>query len=116
MTLLFHRSLNTNSLSCDRGRSLTLGQSGAIGYFLIIFLTIVLLTAMGLFSSVKKGSEQGVFTRFHTKARMANQGAILEAQVSLASPWDISAAPTVYAVYVDTENLTTVTIDSVGAP
>ncbi len=92
------------------------GRDGAIGFFLLIFVVIVLMTAMGLFVSVQKGSEHGVFTRFHTRTRMANGGAIAEARASLATPWNISAAPTTYDVYVDTDNVTTVTIDSIGAP
>lgn len=92
------------------------GSTGAIGYFLLIFVVVVLMTAMGLFSSVQRGSEQGVFTRFHTRSRLANAGAIAEARGSLATPWNLTAAPTSYDVYIDSENVTTVTIDSIGMP
>lgn len=116
MTLHSQTLFNTISRPSDRPLTPFNTRRGAIGYFLIVIITFILLTAMGIFSSVRKGSEHGVFYRFHTKARNANMGAALEARLGIVTPWNPSAAPTTYTVYVDTNNPTTVTIDSIGMP
>ncbi len=87
---------------------------GAIGYFLLIFVFIVLVTAMGIFSSVKKESEHAVFSRFKVSSRLNNEGALTAARMNLPA-WN-AGATTTYDVYVDSQTPTTITIECIGVP
>lgn len=73
---------------------------------------------MGLFAWVKKGTEQTVYTRFHSRAQFATTGGANLAASDLlgaSTKWD-SALSSSYDVYTDSFTLVTITVDAIGIP